>query len=81
MTSKGKFAAILGPFVYASVLTLSQGLDYTIIEAHKNSLLSILLFFVISLIILIKVRQPVMGESTSGIDAITIIDDDIGLNP
>lgn len=72
----GKFAAILGPFVYASVLTLSQGLGFTIIEAHKNSLLSILLFFVISLIILLKVRQPVMGAS-SVLDGI-VIEDDMG---
>ncbi|MFW9850712.1 MAG: MFS transporter, partial [Candidatus Thorarchaeota archaeon] len=72
----GKFAAILGPFVYATVLTLSQGLGFTLIEAHKNSLLSILMFFVVSLLLLIKVRQPIMGASTTS-DSI-IVEDDLG---
>ena len=72
----GKFAAILGPLVYATVLTFSQGLGYSIIEAHKNSLLSILLFFVVSLLILVKVKQPVMGASTP-LGSI-VVEDDIG---
>ncbi len=74
----GKFAAILGPFVYASVLTWSQGAGFDIIGAHKNSLLSIMIFFIVSLIILVKVRQPVMGASKTGLDAtMSTLEDDI----
>ncbi len=72
----GKFAAILGPFVYATVLTLSQGLGFTLVEAHKNSLLSILMFFIVSLLLLIKVRQPIMGASKTS-ESI-IVEDDLG---
>jgi UMF1 family MFS transporter len=75
----GKFAAILGPFVYATVLTYSQSIGATLVQAHKNSLLSILIFFVVSLILLVKVRQPVMGMSKTGIeDTMSRLEDDIG---
>ncbi len=74
----GKFAAILGPLVYATVLTWSQGAGFDLIGAHKNSLLSVMLFFVISLLILIKVRQPVMGESKTSIGTIaSSLEDDL----
>jgi UMF1 family MFS transporter len=58
----GKFAAILGPFVYGSVL-LWAGTIGSEAFAHRNALLSVLIFFVISVILLLKVRQPKMGES------------------
>jgi UMF1 family MFS transporter len=57
----GKVAAILGPFVYGTVLVAAGGLG--VVEAHRLAMLSILLFFIIALIILIKVRQPVKGET------------------
>jgi UMF1 family MFS transporter len=57
----GKFAAILGPFVYGTVLFLAANLGEAM--AHRAAMLSILVVFVIALLILVKVRQPVMGES------------------
>ncbi|MFW9958041.1 MAG: MFS transporter [Candidatus Odinarchaeota archaeon] len=57
----GKVAAILGPFVYGTVLVAAGGLG--IVEAHRTAMLSILLFFVVALLILVKVRQPVKGET------------------
>lgn len=62
----GKFAAILGPFVYGSVLLMMGGSDSVI--AHKTAMLTILVFFVVALLILTKVRQPKMGESKVGVD-------------
>jgi UMF1 family MFS transporter len=67
----GKVAAILGPFVYGTVLLLAGGLG--IVMAHRTAMLSILLFFVIALIILIRVRQPVKGESKTEV----WLDDDL----
>ncbi|MHA1741846.1 MAG: MFS transporter [Candidatus Thorarchaeota archaeon] len=61
----GKFAAILGPFVYGSVLLLMGGADSVV--AHKTAMLSILAFFLVALLILTRVRQPKMGESKAGI--------------
>jgi UMF1 family MFS transporter len=57
----GKVAAILGPFVYGTVLVAAGGLG--IVEAHRMAMLSILLFFAIALVILIKVKQPVKGKT------------------
>ncbi len=57
----GKFAAIIGPFVYGSVLLLVSGLGAA--TAHRYAMLTILFVFVISLLILLKVRQPVKGET------------------
>jgi len=57
----GKVAAILGPLVYGTVLLAAGGLG--IVEAHRMAMLSILLFFVVALLILVKVRQPVKGET------------------
>jgi len=59
----GKFAAILGPAVYAFVITLSEGAGLDLVMANKYALLSVLIFFVISLIILKFVKQPVMGKT------------------
>lgn len=61
----GKFAAILGPFVYASVLLLANpaGLSGLVAQAHLTAMLVILLFFVVSILLLLKVRQPVKGEA------------------
>ncbi|MHA1638376.1 MAG: hypothetical protein ACTSUB_10225, partial [Candidatus Thorarchaeota archaeon] len=69
----GKFAAILGPLVYMAMLNWSKNMGYLLAAAHRNAMLSILALFVISLIILVKVRQPVMGASTS-----IYLEDDIG---
>jgi UMF1 family MFS transporter len=57
----GKFAAIIGPFVYATVLAFAASLGEAM--AHRVAMLSILAVFVIALLILVKVRQPVMGEA------------------
>ncbi|MBS3794476.1 MAG: MFS transporter [Candidatus Thorarchaeota archaeon] len=61
----GKFAAILGPFVYGSVLLLvnPQQLPSVTVEAHMAAMLVILLFFVVAILLLLKVRQPVKGEA------------------
>ena len=59
----GKFAAILGPAVYAFVVTAAGNAGFDLIWANKYALLSVLIFFVVSLIILKFVKQPVMGES------------------
>ena len=67
----GKVAAILGPFVYGTVLLAAGGLG--IVTAHRTAMLSILLFFVIAFIILLKVRQPVKGESKTEV----WLDDDL----
>ena len=59
----GKFAAILGPLIYAAVIVAAQNAGLDLIMANRYALLSILVFFVVSLIILYFVKQPVMGES------------------
>ena len=61
----GKFAAILGPFVYATVLLLVNPTSNPalVVDAHLTAMLVILLFFVVSIILLLKVRQPVKGEA------------------
>ncbi|MFQ5833505.1 MAG: MFS transporter [Candidatus Thorarchaeota archaeon] len=61
----GKFAAILGPFVYASVLLLVNPTQNPalVAQAHLTAMLVILLFFVVSILLLLKVRQPVKGEA------------------
>ncbi len=61
----GKFAAILGPFVYASVLLLVNPTQSPtlVAQAHLTAMLVILLFFVVSILLLLKVRQPVKGEA------------------
>jgi UMF1 family MFS transporter len=59
----GKFAAILGPFVYGFVVQLAGNAGFDLVMANKLALLSVLGFFVVALLLLIKVRQPVMGES------------------
>jgi UMF1 family MFS transporter len=62
----GKVAAILGPFIYGTVLFAAGGLG--IVEAHRMAMLSILLFFVVALLLLIKVKQPVKGETKIYLD-------------
>ncbi len=59
----GKFAAILGPFIFSAVVSWSQLMGFGIEMAYRNALLSILFLFVVSLLILLKVRQPVKGGS------------------
>ena len=59
----GKFAAILGPAVYAFVITLSDVAGLSLVMANKYALLSVLIFFVVALIILYFVKQPVMGKT------------------
>ncbi|TFG28160.1 MFS transporter [Candidatus Thorarchaeota archaeon] len=61
----GKFAAILGPFVYASVLLVANPAQNPalVAQAHLTAMLVILLFFVVSILLLLKVRQPVKGEA------------------
>ena len=53
----------LGRFVYGFVVQLAGNSGLDLIAANKMALLSVLLFFVVALLILVKVRQPVMGES------------------
>lgn len=74
----GKFAAIVGPFVYGSVLLLSNPLQLPslVIQAHLNAMLTILIFFIVSILLLLKVRQPVKGEANLGF---MMPEDDIGL--
>jgi UMF1 family MFS transporter len=67
----GKFAAILGPAVYAFVVTLAGNMGLDLVWANKYALLSVLIFFIISLIILKFVKQPVMGRT----DEIILEDD------
>ncbi|TFG31348.1 MFS transporter [Candidatus Thorarchaeota archaeon] len=61
----GKFAAILGPFVYGTILLLANPTqDPTLVaQAHLTSMLAVLLFFIVSILLLLKVRQPVKGEA------------------
>ncbi|MHA2084841.1 MAG: MFS transporter [Candidatus Thorarchaeota archaeon] len=59
----GKFAAILGPALYAFVVTLAGNAGFDLVWANKYALLSVLVFFVAALLILVKVRQPVMGST------------------
>ena len=61
----GKFAAILGPFVYATVLVLANPTlnPALVASAHLTAMLVILVFFVVSIILLMFVRQPVKGEA------------------
>jgi UMF1 family MFS transporter len=61
----GKFAAILGPFVYASVLLIVNPTQNPALipQAHLTSMLVILLFFVVAILLLLRVRQPVKGEA------------------
>jgi UMF1 family MFS transporter len=61
----GKFAAILGPFVYATVLLMVNPTQNPALVAnsHLTAMLVILLFFVVSILLLLRVRQPVKGEA------------------
>ncbi|MGD9397077.1 MAG: MFS transporter [Candidatus Thorarchaeota archaeon] len=61
----GKFAAILGPFVYATVLLMVNPTQNPalVAQAHLTAMLVILLFFVVSILLLLRVRQPVKGEA------------------
>ena len=61
----GKFAAILGPFVYASILLLVNPTvnPALVAQSHLTAMLAILIFFVVSVLLLLKVRQPVKGEA------------------
>ncbi len=61
----GKFAAILGPAVYGAVVLVAGNAGLDLVMANRFALLSVLIFFVVSLIILYFVKQPVMGESDS----------------
>jgi len=60
----GKFAAILGPAVYAFVVTAAGTAGLDLVWANKYALLSVLIFFIVSLIILKFVKQPVMGKGS-----------------
>ena len=62
----GKFAAILGPAVYSTVILWASATGHDIVTANRLALLAILAFFVLSILILLKVRQPVMGKSKTG---------------
>ncbi len=61
----GKFAAILGPFVYGTILLLANPTrDAALVaQSHLTAMLAILIFFVVSILLLLKVRQPVKGET------------------
>jgi len=59
----GKFAAILGPAVYAFVVTAAGNAGLDLVWANKYALLSVLIFFVVAFVILYFVKQPVMGGS------------------
>jgi UMF1 family MFS transporter len=61
----GKFAAILGPFVYATVLLAVNPTQNPslVAQAHLTSMLAVLVFFVVAIFILLKVRQPVKGQA------------------
>jgi UMF1 family MFS transporter len=74
LTFAGRFAAIIGPFIYASTLLYTAGLGFDNAMQNRYALLSVLVFFVAALIIMLKVRQPVKGESKSSL----ILEDDIG---
>ncbi|MHA1136063.1 MAG: MFS transporter [Candidatus Thorarchaeota archaeon] len=67
----GKFAAILGPAVYAFVVTAAGNAGLDLVMANKYALLSVLIFFVVALIILKFVKQPVMGK----VDGVYLEDD------
>ncbi len=69
----GRFAAILGPLMFALVLTATYNAGFSLVDANRYALLSILSFFVMAFLILIKVRQPVMGESKTQVH----LEDDI----
>jgi UMF1 family MFS transporter len=59
----GRFAAILGPFVFGLMLIWGEAMGFDIALSNRYAMLSVLLFFVIALIILFKVKQPVKGMS------------------
>jgi UMF1 family MFS transporter len=61
----GKFAAILGPFVYGTILLLTNPTSNPalVAQSHLTAMLFILLFFVVSILLMLKVRQPVKGEA------------------
>jgi len=61
----GKFAAILGPAVYATILLLANPTHdpNLVADSHLTSMLFVALFFVVSIILLLKVRQPEKGEA------------------
>ncbi|MBN2229023.1 MAG: MFS transporter [Candidatus Thorarchaeota archaeon] len=72
----GRFAAILGPFVYGVVILYSGSLGLGTELANRYALLSVLFFFVLALIILLKVQQPVKGKSKVGAEVFLALDDD-----
>jgi len=73
----GRFAAILGPFVYGVVILYSGSLGLGTALANRYALLSVLFFFVLALIILVKVKQPVKGLSKVQGEVFLALDDDL----
>ncbi|MDF1541212.1 MAG: MFS transporter, partial [Candidatus Thorarchaeota archaeon] len=70
----GKVAAIFGPAVYSSVLLWAAGpLGLSLANSHIAALLSVLIFFIVALILLLRVPEPASGAQKTEI----YLDDDI----
>ena len=59
----GKFAAILGPFVYATIVLLGAAAGLGPVDQHLHAMLAIAGFFVVGALIMLGVKQPVKGET------------------
>jgi len=59
----GKFAAILGPAVYATIVLFGADAGLGAVDQHLYAMLAIASFFVLGALIMIGVKQPVKGET------------------
>ena len=55
----GKFAAILGPFFYATIILLGAGAGLSAIDQHLYAMIALTSFFVLGALIMLGVKQPV----------------------
>ncbi len=59
----GKFAAILGPFFYATIILLGAGAGLSAVDQHLYAMVALASFFVVGALVMIGVKQPVKGKT------------------
>jgi len=65
----GKFAAILGPFVYATIILLGASAGLGPVDQHLYAMIILTTFFVAGALIMLGVKQPVKGGTQIHIEA------------
>jgi len=59
----GKFAAILGPFFYATIILIGADAGLNAVDQHLYAMIALTSFFVLGALIMIGVKQPVKGKT------------------